>query len=128
MARQKEDTPESVSDARLRWLRSQTRKLVADVKRAIEGNSHTAVVSLRREQRHIRNEMDAEILRRAEAEKAAGQLRPQDVTPEEWRAHIRADAAATSDQDLELYVHEWLERSGLRLMVDQGEPRLMRAS
>jgi len=128
MARQREDTPAAVSDERLQWLRDQADVLLEDVERAVKGSSHTAVVSLRREQRHIRNELDGEILRRAEAEKAAGQIRPQDVTPEEWRAHIMADAAATADQDLELYVHEWLERSGLRLLVDQGEPRLRRVS
>lgn len=128
MARQKNDTPETVSDARLAWLRGQLMALGADVARAIEAESHTATVSIRREQRHLRNELDTEMARRA-AEAAAAQSRqPTDYTPEEWASHVRADAAAATDADLEIYVYEWMERSGLRLVVESGEPHLRRVS
>lgn len=50
------------------------------------------------------------------------------MTPEEWQAAILEDAQAATDQDLEVYAHEWLSRVGLRLLVEDGEPRLVRAA
>ncbi len=50
------------------------------------------------------------------------------MTPEEWRQAVLEDAQQATDQDLEVYAHEWLTRVGLRLMVEDGEPRLVRAA
>ena len=62
-------------------------------------------------------------LREMEAE---SRERPEDLSPEEWAARVREDAAAASDEDLEVYVHEWLRRAKLSLIMDGGEPRLVR--
>ena len=39
-----------------------------------------------------------------------------------------ADAQAATDEDLEVYVHEWLTRHGYRLVVEGGQLRLAVAS
>ena len=41
---------------------------------------------------------------------------------------MRADAQAATDEDLEVYVHEWLTRHGYRLVVEGGQLRLAVAS
>ena len=51
-----------------------------------------------------------------------------DMTPEEWEQRVRADAQAATDEDLEVYVHEWLTRHGYRLVVEGGQLRLAVAS
>ena len=51
-----------------------------------------------------------------------------DMTPEEWEQRVRADAQAATDEDLEVYVHEWLTRHGYRLVVEGGQLRLAGAS
>ena len=50
------------------------------------------------------------------------------MTPEEWKQAVLEDAQQADDQDLEVYAHEWLTRVGLRLLVEDGEPRLVRAA
>ena len=92
-----------------------------------EAQSLTALTGLRREQRQLRAELDAEVDRRAEAERAH-LIQPEDMTAEEWAARVRADVASTPDSDLELYVHEWLSRNGLTLVVEDGHPRLHRVA
>ena len=51
-----------------------------------------------------------------------------DMTPEEWQQRVRADAQAATDEDLEVYVHEWLTRHGYRFVVEGGQLRLAVAS
>jgi hypothetical protein len=57
-----------------------------------------------------------------------GTITAADMTPEEWNQRVRDDAQAATDEDLELYVHEWLTRHGYRLVVEGGQLRLAVAS
>ena len=57
-----------------------------------------------------------------------GAITAADMTPEEWNQRVRDDAQAATDEDLELYVHEWLTRHGYRLVVEGGQLRLAVAS
>ncbi|RME29388.1 MAG: hypothetical protein D6798_00150 [Deltaproteobacteria bacterium] len=60
-----------------------------------------------------------------QAAAAAGEKDPAELTPEEWRAEVEADAAEATDEDLEIYVREWLSRHKYSLVVNEvGELEL----
>jgi len=49
-----------------------------------------------------------------------------ELTEEEWLRTVREHALEVPDQELEVYLHQWLQRKGLRMVVEAGEPRLVR--
>ena len=57
-----------------------------------------------------------------------GALDPVAMTPEDWRAAVLEDAQSATDQDLELYAHEWMVRNGMRLVIEGDETRIVRAA
>ena len=61
-----------------------------------------------------------------QAEGAA--LTAANLTPEEWAEKVAQDALQATDEDLERYVSEWLNRVGYGLTVTGGELRLVRSS
>ena len=50
------------------------------------------------------------------------------MSPEDWRAAVLEDAQSATDQDLELYAHEWMVRNGMRLVIEGQESRIVRAA
>ena len=50
------------------------------------------------------------------------------LTPEQWAEKVAQDAQQATDEDLETYVSEWLNRVGYGLTVTGGELRLVRSS
>ncbi len=50
------------------------------------------------------------------------------LTPDQWAEKVGQDAQQATDQDLETYVSEWLNRVGYGLQVTAGELRLVRSS
>ena len=61
----------------------------------------------------------AERLRRC---RAGGRSR----SAEEWRERVLADTVATTLEDLELYVVEWLARHRFEMLIELGMPRIVR--
>jgi len=118
MGRRKNTTPEQVSSARLRWLRAQSRRLMEDYKGAKKANSWSAVSSLQREIRTLRDMIDAECLKIGEMEALKAQASPE--TPEERAAMLGKLIEAASDDELEVCVAEWCKRRRYRLQVDEG--------
>ncbi len=60
-------------------------------------------------------ELEAEAARNAMASAS-----PEDMSAEEWRQRVIADAKAARLPDLDLYVEEWLGRTGYRLGRDDA--------
>lgn len=50
------------------------------------------------------------------------------LTPEQWRQRVLDDAKASTVEDLEVYVVEWLSRNRCELSVDNGTPVIRRLS
>lgn len=50
------------------------------------------------------------------------------LTQEEWLDRVRQDAMACNDEDLEMYVYEWLSRNGYQLLVTDGRLKLARTA
>jgi hypothetical protein len=78
----------------------------------------------------LRNDYDDTRLELADWEDLrgkVGKLQAEDYTADEWRAMILADAQACSDVDLQLYLHEALNRTGYSLVVEKsGALKLVR--
>ena len=49
-----------------------------------------------------------------------------ELSAEEWRERVLADTVATTLEDLELYVVEWLARHRFEMLIEQGMPRIVR--
>jgi len=113
---------------RVRWLIGKISELESDLQTFREMGSATAVTAMHKEIRTHRAELDSLSIELAEQDDAAQVVAAEDLSPEEWVAKVRADAQAASDEDLEVYVHEWLDRSGMRIVHDKGGARLARAS
>ena len=121
MARREDTTPGEVTTRRISWIRSQAIRLGNDLAGARDSKSWSAVAALQREIRTLRDALDTELLRRAEARAAELKAAPTTCTPEEWRARVLADADACSDDDLDIYGAEWLSRHGYIAVVEAGE-------
>jgi len=119
MARRTDTTPEQVSDARIRWLRSQTRKLWRDHADARAAGSWSAVAALAREIRTLRDQLDDALLKRA-AERAEADAAPEELSPAERRAKMAEVAEVATDDELEVFVRAWLQRHRYELRVDSG--------
>tara|TARA_S200002703_G_scaffold156052_1_gene160979 strand:+ start:41 stop:403 length:363 start_codon:yes stop_codon:yes gene_type:complete len=50
------------------------------------------------------------------------------LSPDQWAEKVAQDAQQATDEDLEAYVSEWLNRVGYGLQVTGGELRLVRSS
>lgn len=118
MGRRQNTTPEQVSSARLRWLRAQSRRLMEDYKGAKKCGSWSAVSSLQREIRTLRDMIDAECLKIGELEARQAAASPE--TPEERAALLGKLIEAASDDELEVCLAEWCKRRRYRLVVDEG--------
>lgn len=103
------------------------RGMLEHLTRLAAGGVHAAEpgsVAYVQSMRELRN-AHAALLDLAERE----QVKPADpsaMTPEEWRALVERDAAATSDADLEIYMVAWMERMGVVLVHEGDEARLVR--
>jgi len=51
---------------------------------------------------------------------------PAAMSPEEWEARVREDARAATDEDLDVYMEEWLDRRDHLLEVEGDRLRLVR--
>lgn len=123
MARREDTTPETITKARIRWLEAQQRKLSVERKEAGEAGSWSAVAALAREIRTCRDQADTERLRQAQA--PAKQTRTAaDYTAEEWANLVAEDAAQATEEDLEVYMAEWLRRK--KYQIEPGSLRLVR--
>ena len=62
-----------------------------------------------------------------EAEARAGEIDPASLDAETWLLRVQEDAREATDEDLEVYVREWLRRLGYELEVsERGHLRLRR--
>ena len=115
MARRPDTTPKTCDKTRLNWLRAQLRAVNADRESASHCLSHSAVASLRREERCLRDLIDSgriEIAARA----AVGSNR--EATPEERVGAMVERVGNAADDELEVAVAEWFRRMRYDLSVD----------
>ena len=129
MARRHDTTPETCDKARLRWLQKQLRDVRKDREKASEDGSHSAVAALRREERNLRDLVDAGRLEIARRDARANR---KEMTPEERAQELRERIDNAATEELEVAVEEWLRRvryemrkdeTGRLLLVPQGEHR-----
>ena len=107
-----------MTKARLSWLRAQSRRVFKDHEGARKAGSWSAAAQLLRETRAIRDQIDTEAMRIAEAEALKRQASPE--TPEERAALLGKLIEAASDDELEVCLAEWCKRRRYRLVVDEG--------
>jgi hypothetical protein len=130
-------TPERIKRLRSRRtaLAKEMRLVRADIRAAKTPNrfgeiNYAPVASLRLRVQALRNDYDDTRLELADWEDLrgkVGKLQAEDYTADEWRAMILADAQACSDVDLQLYLHEALNRTGYSLVVEKsGALKLVR--
>jgi predicted metal-dependent hydrolase len=119
MARRHDTTPDVCDKTRLRWLQKQLRDIRKDREQASEDCSHSAVAAFRREERALRDLIDAGRLQIAAAENSSKSAK---VTPEERAQMLRERVDNASDEELEVAVQEWLRRRKyeLRVLPDGG--------
>jgi len=117
MARPKETTPGLCDPARLRWLQKQLREVRGDREAASEAGSHSAVAALRREERALRDQIDAARLIMEEAKLAAN---PPKLTDAQRAQILRERVDNAADEELEVAIEEWLRRRRYDLVVDDG--------
>lgn len=124
------DTPKArrVREARMEWLRDKIDELEADLATFREVGVATAICAMHKEVRTHRKELDEMQATLAAEDDAAQMVTAEDLTPEQWAAKVRSDAQAATDDDLEVYVYEWMERKGLRLVHEGNGARLVRAA
>jgi hypothetical protein len=128
MGDRKSTKPLKTSSQRLRWLEAEMRTVTRDRDGARECQSWSAVAAHARQLQALRGEYDTEILR-LEAERlaaeAAGAL-DRELTPQERIERLQAAAPQATDEEIEVFVAEWLLRHKLALEVDEGGvPRLV---
>ena len=115
MARRPETTPERCDEERLKWLIDQLSAVQADTEAAAENHSHSAVASLRREERALRDQIDMGRMQ-LEAEVAAADRT--DLTDAQKSERLSEMVENASDVELEVAVAEWLKRRRYDLCVD----------
>lgn len=130
MGKQVDKSPDEVSDDRLQWLEDQMALIEDAYSKAIEAPSYQAAAAFAREVRFLRDQYDGELAERA---RLAALARDTDATrdttdPEVWLSMVREDAQASTLDELEIYVHEWLSQTGHRLVVEGDELRLTRVA
>ena len=118
----------TAKEGRRRWLLKRLTALGKDENAMRSGESWTALRGLHAEIRHYRAEYDAIRLELAQADDAAGHVNAEDMTADEWRERIEADARSASLEDLEVYVSEYYDRSRLTPVADGGVIRLVHSA
>ena len=125
----------SVLRGRIRKLRQQMREVegfIEDATNPPDGRAiyWQAVGTFSTRKQSLQNDIDGARLELADWEDLQGKigkLKAEDYTPEEWKAMILADAQACSDVDLQVYLHEALNRTGYSLVVEgSGDLKLVR--
>ena len=122
MPRRSSTKPARLSSARLSWLSRQLRAVKADHAEAKEDRSWSAVAALRRQMQALRLELDHETIRLDDARALAEQEAAAAVTlsPEERATQMAQSALKATDDELEIFVSEWLGRIKYDLRVDDG--------
>lgn len=113
-------TPLQVTDAAIAWLRGNLGTLSKDIAACRKNRSWTAVATMHRERRATRSQLDEILRQRAELAHASEVEDPATLSPEAWAARVRESAVAATDDDLEVFVGEWLRRRGYLLLSDAG--------
>jgi uncharacterized protein YydD (DUF2326 family) len=116
----------SVLRGRVRKLKAQLKEVegfIEDATNPPEGRAiyWQAVGTFATRKQSLQNDIDEARLQLAEWEDTTNQIgRPkaEDYTAEEWRQMIQADAQTCPDADLQIYLHEALQRTGYSLVVD----------
>lgn len=120
----------TVSKGRTAWLKKSMQQVRTDCASAREGKSWSAVAALHRQEQQLRAEYDAE--RAAQAaraeEEANRKASAADMTPDEWRMRVEADARASTDDDLDIVMQVWMERNGVVMVHEGADTRLVRRS
>ena len=122
MAARERTKPARLSSARLSWLRKQLRAVKTDHTEAKKDRSWSAVAALRRQMQALRLELDHETIRLDDARALADQEAASAVTlsPEERATQMAQSALKATDDELEIFVSEWLGRIKYDLRVDDG--------
>jgi hypothetical protein len=115
-------------EGRKTWLQKRLTQLGKDESTFRQSQAFSALRGIHTEIRHYRIEFDAIRLELAEEDDAAGRIRPEDMTPEEWARKIQHDASCASLEDLEVYVAEFYQRSSLKPVAEGGVIRLVRSA
>lgn len=110
----------------LNRIKTLLRGVRSDIKIARDAEKFTALSSLRNQERMLLDRQHLIELETAQEADRAGKKSAKDMTPEQWEDYIRRDAQATDSNDLEFYVHEWLQRGRMRLVVEDGVPKIVR--
>lgn len=118
----------TVKAERVAWLIQTLAEMAEDISGFRDREAATAVTAMHKEIRTYRAELDALRLEIAEAEDAIRNRDPGTMSADEWAEAIAGDAAQATDDDLEIYVREWLSRNGLSLEPGRGVPRLVRSA
>ena len=122
MPRRESKPPARLSSARLSWLRKQLKAVQGDHTEAKKDRSWSAVAALRRQMQALRLELDNEVIRledaRALAEREAAAA--VELTPEERATQMAQSALKATDDELEIFVSEWLGRIKYDLRVDDA--------
>jgi hypothetical protein len=107
LEREAEEVPDDPLEAARYRLR--------DLRVRIRESSGIAYTQMLREESALQTRIEALLL-------AGSQQRdPRSMPPEEWRAVLEGDATSAPDCDLEVYVAEWLRRTGARIVHDRQQ-------
>ena len=115
MGRKPDTTPEQCDVARLEWLMDQLSAVGDDRLAASEAGSHSAVSSLRREERALRDQID---LGRIQMEAEIAAANAPEMTDAQKSERLSEMVDNASDGELEVAVSEWLKRRRYDLCVD----------
>ena len=115
MGRKPDTTPEQCDVVRLEWLIDQLEAVGNDRVRASEAGSHSAVASLRREERALRDQID---LGRIQMEAEIAAANAPEMTDAQKSQRLSEMVENASDGELEVAVSEWLKRRRYDLCVD----------
>ena len=116
MAARPNTTPTDYTAGRLRWLRDQSKEIRQYREDAADSKSWQAASAFAREERALRDQIDAQL-----AEKALAEAPPAaELTREERAAALSGLVDGASDDELEVAVAEWLRRRRYRLAIHEG--------
>ena len=119
MGRLPDTTPAAADSGRVLWMRRKMVDLGKDIGAARKDKSWSAVASLHREQRSIRDQLDAAKLEEAAAKaRALAEEAGREPTAEERAEQVAEAARVATVEELEVFVTEWTRRANYRLRVD----------